>query len=317
MKAQLDLSQCGDLSRVWGLGSTGSPLPADVQQWGAEQLQRAAGKRGGHDIWWNNICGGTDFSGALIGSCRDLPQQPGMMQCRILGAAVEAWNDAGQPVTGAVGELVCTQPMPSMPLYLIGDADGARYHASYFDAYPPGQGRQPGGGDLGPEAGSVWRHGDWLRIGDEHGQGDWCTIYGRSDATINRHGLRMGTSEIYSAVESIPEVLDSMVVDLEYLGRDSYMPLFVVLRPGVTLDDALRQRLAAAIRTRLSPRFVPDDIFEVPEIPRTLTGKKQELPIKKLLLGQPPEKVLNPQTMANPAALDWYVELARRRGQNS
>ncbi|MDR1968043.1 MAG: acetoacetate--CoA ligase [Burkholderiaceae bacterium] len=310
MKAQLDLGQCGDLSRVWALGTTGSPLPADVQQWGTEQLRRVAGTR---DIWWCNISGGTDFCGAFIGGNRELPQQPGMMQCRMLGAAVEAWNDAGQPVIGAVGELVCTQPIPSMPLYLIGDADGARYRASYFGAYPPGHGRRPGGGDLEAEAGSVWRHGDWLRIGNEHGQGDWCVIYGRSDATINRHGLRMGTSEIYSAVESIAEVLDSMVIDLEYLGRDSYMPLFVVLRPGVALDGALRQRLSEAIRTRLSPRFVPDDIFQVPEIPRTLTGKKQELPIKKLLLGQPLDKVLNRQTMANPAALQWYIDFASQR----
>jgi acetoacetyl-CoA synthetase len=232
------------------------------------------------------------------------------MQCRMLGAAVEAWNDAGEPVTGAVGELVCTQPIPSMPLYMVNDPDGARYRSSYFEMYPPGHGRKPGGGDLDASAGSVWRHGDWLRVGDEQGRGEWCVIYGRSDATINRHGLRMGTSEIYSAVEGITEVLDSMVVDLEYLGRDSYMPLFVVLRPGVALDDALRQRLQNAIRTSLSPRFIPDDIIQVSEIPRTLSGKKQELPIKKLLLGQPLEKVVNRQAMSNPACLAWYEEFA-------
>ena len=155
----------------------------------------------------------------------------------------------------------------------------------------------------------MWRHGAGLRIGPRGG----AIIYGRSDATINRHGLRMGTSEIYSAVEALPEVLDSMVVDLEYLGRESYMPLFVVLRPGVTLDDALRERLNGAIRTALSPRFVPNDIYQVAEIPRTLSGKKQELPIKKLLLGQPLEKVVNKDAMANPACLDWYVALARSR----
>lgn len=179
--------------------------------------------------------------------------------------------------------------------------------------YPLGHGRKPGGGDLGAHAGSVWRHGDWLRIGDEQGHGDWCVIYGRSDATINRHGLRMGTSEIYSAVEGLPEVLGSMVVDLEYLGRDSWMPLFVVLRPGVALDDALRRRLADAIRQSLSPRFVPDEVFQVAEIPRTLSGKKQELPIKKLLLGHPIEKVVNREAMANPGSLDWFVEFARQR----
>jgi acetoacetyl-CoA synthetase len=218
---------------------------------------------------------------------------------------------AGPAVVDAVGELVCTQPIPSMPLYLWGDADGSRYLSSYFDMYPPGHGRQPGGGDGPPAMGAVWRHGDWLRIGAHGG----CTIYGRSDATINRHGLRMGTSEIYSAVEALPEVLDSLVVDLEYLGRESYMPLFVVLREGCTLDDALRARIHAAIRTALSPRFVPDAIFAVAEVPRTLSGKKQELPIKKLLLGQPIEKVVNRDAMANPGCLDWYVDFAAQRGE--
>ena len=155
----------------------------------------------------------------------------------------------------------------------------------------------------------VWRHGDWLKIGKDGG----CIIYGRSDATINRAGLRMGTSEIYSAVEALPEVLDSMVVDLEYLGRESYMPLFVVLREGITLDAKLRAALDGSIRTALSPRFVPNDIFQVPEIPRTLSGKKQELPIKKLLLGQPLEKVVNKEAMANPGCLDWYVGFAESR----
>ena len=159
--------------------------------------------------------------------------------------------------------------------------------------------------------GAVWRHGDWLKIGANGG----CVIYGRSDATINRHGLRMGTSEIYSAVEALPEVLDSLVVDLEYLGRESYMPLFVVLRPGQALDEALRARINAAVRTALSPRFVPDDIFAVAEVPRTLSGKKQELPIKKLLLGQPIEKVVNKDAMANPGCLDWYVAFAAERAQ--
>jgi acetoacetyl-CoA synthetase len=156
---------------------------------------------------------------------------------------------------------------------------------------------------------NVWRHGDWLKITPAGG----CIIYGRSDATINRHGLRMGTSELYSAVEALPEVLDAMVVDLEYLGRESYMPLFVVLRPGVTLDQAMKGKINEAIRTALSPRFVPNDIFQVAEIPRTLSGKKQELPIKKLLLGQPLEKVVNKDAMANPGCLDWYVAFANER----
>jgi acetoacetyl-CoA synthetase len=248
-------------------------------------------ERGG-DIWWCNISGGTDFAGAFIGGNRELPQVPGEMQCRLLGCAVEAWNEQGEPVIGEVGELVCSQPIPSMPLYFWGDAGHQRYLSSYFDMYP-----------------GVWRHGDWLKVGPNGG----CVIYGRSDATINRHGLRMGTSELYSAVEALPEVLDSMVVDLEYLGRDSYMPLFVVLREGLSLDAALHKKLVDAIKIALSPRFVPNEIFQVAEIPRTLSGKKQELPIKKLLLGQPLAKVVNREAMANPGCLDWYVALAERR----
>ena len=323
MKAGVDLPSVGDLSAVRALGTTGSHLSEDVQRWGSaqfRQLRQARAQALGEsdpreayapeaDIWWCNISGGTDFAGAFIGGNRELPQVPGQMQCRMLGSAVEAWSEQGQPVQGEVGELICSQPIPSMPLFFWGDEGGRRYLSSYFDMYPAGHGRRPGGGDAGPEAGGVWRHGDWLRIGADGG----CVIYGRSDATINRHGLRMGTSELYSAVEALPEVLDSMVVDLEYLGRDSYMPLFVVLREGLVLDAAMRQRLNDAVKVALSPRFVPDEIFQVAEIPRTLTGKKQELPIKKLLLGQPIEKVINKDAMANAACLDWYVDFAARR----
>ena len=365
-EAGITPAQCGDLSSIRALGSTGSPLSAEVQQWGTDFIARARaeaknaaaapgrpkqgaapsggsdphalGERGGDmstagppqgakapsggsdphalgerggDIWWCNISGGTDFAGAFIGGNRELPQTPGKMQCRMLGAAVEAWDAQGRPVLDAVGELVCAQPIPSMPLYLWNDPQGERYLSSYFDMYPAGHGRKPGGGD-GPAAmGAVWRHGDWIQIGAQEDGG--CVIFGRSDATINRHGLRMGTSELYSAVEALPEVLDSLVVDLEYLGRESYMPLFVVLRPGLALDDALRARINGAIRTALSPRFVPDDIFSVAEVPRTLSGKKQELPIKKLLLGQPIEKVVNKDAMANPGCLDWYQAFARER----
>ena len=311
MKAGIDLASCGDLTRVRALGSTGSPLSEEVQRWTSAQMRRVNPRAGGTlkkagDIWWSNISGGTDFAGAFIAGCRELPQAPGEMQCRVLGCAVEAWNEQCEPVRDAVGELVCTQPIPSMPLYFWNDEGMRRYLASYFDMYPAGHGRQPGGGDARPEAGPVWRHGDWLRI---TARGS-CVIYGRSDATINRHGLRMGTSELYSAVEALPEVLDSMVVDLEYLGRESYMPLFVVLRPGHVLDAATKARINDAIRTALSPRFVPNDILQVAEIPRTLSGKKQELPIKKLLLGQPLAKVVHQDAMANPACLDWYVNFA-------
>ena len=318
MKAGVDLAQCGDLSRLKTLGTTGSPLSEDTQRWGTAQFEilnadksvgataasaeppqaRPAPSGGsllhevksvGAPVWWCNVSGGTDFAGAFIAGNIELPVVPGEMQCRVLGCAVEAWNERGEPVVDEVGELVCTQPVPSMPLYFWGDTGNQRYLASYFDMYP-----------------GVWRHGDWLKIRASGG----CIIYGRSDATINRYGLRMGTSELYSAIEALPEVLDAMVVDLEYLGRDSYMPLFVVLREGVALDEAMKARLNNAIKTAVSPRFVPNDIFLVPEIPRTLSGKKQELPIKKLLLGHAVDKVLNRDMMANPACLDWYTEFA-------
>jgi acetoacetyl-CoA synthetase len=310
MKAQVDLSPWPGLARVRALGTTGSPLSAEVQDWGTAQFRQLTAQADGaaRDIWWCNISGGTD-AGAFVGGHRELPMVAGEMQCLFLGVAVEAWNEQGEPVVDQVGELVVTQPVPSMPPFFWGDADHQRYLGSYFDMYPPGKGRRVGGGDADASAGGVWRHGDWLRITPE----GRCIIYGRSDATINRHGLRMGTSELYRAVEALPEVLDSMVVDLEYLGRESYMPLFVVLRDGVPLDEALRGRLNDAIKTALSPRFIPNEIVQVAEIPRTLSGKKQELPIKKLLLGQPVDKVLNRDAMANPGCLDWYVNFANAR----
>ncbi len=285
MKAGVDIAACGDLTRIRALGSTGSPLSEDVQRWGTEQFERI----GTPGIWWNNLSGGTDFAGIFVGGHRELPNEPGVMQCRAIGHAVEAWNEQGQAVTGEVGELVCSKPVPSMPLFFWGDQGNARYLSSYFDVYP-----------------GVWRHGDWIKVNDDGS----CVIYGRSDATINRHGLRMGTSEIYAAVEALPEVLDSMVIDLEYLGRASRMVLFVVLREGFTLDAALTARIQGAIKTALSPRFIPDDILQAPEIPRTLSGKKQEVPIKKLFLGQPIDKVVNREAMANPQCVPWYVAQA-------
>jgi acetoacetyl-CoA synthetase len=209
--------------------------------------------------------------------------------------AAHALDEAGKSLIGEVGELVITIPMPSMPLYFWNDPGNLRYLDSYFDQYP-----------------GLWRHGDWIRITERGG----AIIYGRSDATINRYGIRMGTAEIYRVVEDFPEVLDSMVVDLEYLGRESYMPLFVVLREGVTLDATLEQRIRDKIRTELSARHIPNEVVAVAEIPRTLTGKKMELPIKKLLLGMPLEKIANPDAMSNPGALAFYAAFATspRRG---
>ncbi|MCA6125471.1 acetoacetate--CoA ligase [Bradyrhizobium sp. WSM 1704] len=301
-KAEIDLATVGDLSALRALGSTGSPLSADTQSWFNDRFA-ALSKRNGSvaqaEMWWANISGGTDFAGAFIGGNRELPQQAGTMQCRLLGCAVEAFDEQGRAVIDEVGELVCTEPLPSMPLRFWNDPGDARYRASYFETYPDnfdGSGRGP-----------VWRHGDWLKISPDGS----CVIYGRSDATINRHGLRMGTSELYSAIEALPEVLDSLVVDLEYLGRDSYMPLFVVLREGIALDAAMKAKINKAVEAGLSRRFLPNDIFAVAEIPRTLSGKKQELPVKKLLLGHAIEKVINRDAMANPGCLDWYLDFAK------
>ena len=298
LKAGVEPAQQGDLSRLRAIGATGSPLSDECYEWIWHHLPQVDGA----PIWLAPIAGGTDFAGAFLGGNRTLPVVKGEMQCRCLGAAVEAYgepdaNGVGKPLLDEVGELVCTRAMPSMPLCFWGDTDGKRLRESYFDMY-----RHPDGA-------GIWRHGDWLRITPRGG----AIIYGRSDATINRYGIRMGTAELYRAVEALPEVLDSLVVDLEYLGRESYMPLFVVLREGITLDDALQRRLREVIKTALSARHVPNEIFQVGAIPRTLSGKKMELPVKKLLQGADAAKVLNRDAMANADCVDWFVAFARRR----
>ncbi|MEO7116523.1 MAG: acetoacetate--CoA ligase, partial [Caldimonas sp.] len=294
LKANVEPVEVGDLSALHAVGATGSPLAIECYEWIAEKLPRVDGR----PIWIDCISGGTDFAGAFVAGLRTLPLVDGEMQCRCLGAAVEAWSEPdasgrGRPLVDEVGELVCTRPLPSMPLYFWGDEGGVRLHDSYFDMYP-----------------GVWRHGDWIRITPRGG----AIIYGRSDATINRHGIRMGTAELYRAVEAMPEVVDSLVVDLEYLGRDSYMPLFVVLREGETLDEALTLRLRESIKTALSARHVPNGIFQVSSIPRTLSGKKMELPVKKLLLGTPADEVFKLDAMANADSVAWFADFARRRG---
>ena len=283
-KAEIQPNQAADLSTLRGIGSTGSPLAPESYRWILDHV------RG--DVWINAISGGTDFVSAFVGGIPTLPVYLGEMQCRCLGAKVEAYDEAGKPLVDEVGELVCSAPMPSMPIYFWNDAGNRRYLDSYFDVYP-----------------GIWRHGDWVRITPRGG----AVIYGRSDTTINRYGIRMGTSELYRAVEEFPEVLDSLVVDLEYLGKESYMPLFVVLRRGEELTPQLTARIRERIKTALSARHVPNEIFPVPAIPRTLSGKKLELPIKRLLLGQAMDKVVNPDTMTNPDSLAWFCDFANRR----
>jgi acetoacetyl-CoA synthetase len=293
LKAGVQPMNEGDLSRLHAIGSTGSPLSDECYQWIWDHLPKVNGQ----DIWLNPISGGTDFAGAFVAGNCTLPVTKGEMQCRCLGAAIEAFSEDGKPLVGEVGELVCTQPMPSMPLRFWNDEGNRRYLDSYFDMFP-----------------NIWRHGDWIRITPHPESGSHgAIIYGRSDATINRHGIRMGTSELYRAVEVQPEVLDSLVVDLEYLGRESYMPLFVVLREGLTLDDALTKRLKLAIREALSARHVPNEIFQVAAIPRTLSGKKMELPVKKLLMGGDPARLFNRDAMANADAVDWFKAFAASR----
>ncbi len=277
-------AEVADLRHLRAVGSTGSPLPEEGYHWIHQELG---------DVFIAAISGGTDVAAAFVGSCPALPIVAGEMQCRVLGIAVHAADDAGNLLDDEVGELVVTEPMPSMPIYFWNDPDGQRLHESYFEMYP-----------------GWWRHGDWIRITPRGG----AIIYGRSDTTINRHGIRMGTAEIYRVVEEFPEVLDSLVVDLEYLGRESWMPCFVVLREGAALDGELAASIKQAIRTKLSARHAPNEIVAVEEIPRTLTGKKMELPIKKLLLGMPLDKAANPDAMANPHSLDYFQAFAHQRG---
>jgi acetoacetyl-CoA synthetase len=284
MKAGIEPAKIADLSRMRTLGCSGSPLSGDAYRWIYRQF--------GADVFLASGCGGTDVAGGIVGSNPLLPLHEGEMQCRLLGVDVAACDEQGRPLEDEVGEMMIGAPMPSMPLCFWNDADGRRYRESYFSMAP-----------------AKWRQGDWQRITPRGG----AVYYGRSDDTLNRQGVRMGTAELYRAIEAVPEVLDSLVVDLEYLGRASFMPLFVQLRAGSNLDLELKNKINEAIRTAVSARFIPDEIFAVAEIPRTLTGKKMELPVRNLLLGRPLEKVASRDAMANPASLDTFVKLAASR----
>ena len=279
MKAGLHPGADADLSALRGLGSTGSPLPPEAFGWVYEHV--------GPDLLLGSFSGGTDLCTGFVGPCPLLPVRAGVISGRCLGAAVAAYDDAGQPVVGQVGELVITQPMPSMPVGFWHDPGGVRYRESYFDTYP-----------------GVWRHGDWIELLPDGG----CVIYGRSDATLNRGGVRMGTSEFYRVVEGFGEIADSLVVDTGRLGAEGRLILFVVPAAGCELDDDLAGRLRAALRSQLSPRHVPDEIRPVPGIPRTLSGKKLEVPVRKILLGTEPERAADPDALANPEVLAYFRE---------
>ena len=288
IKAGISPRKIYDLSPLRSVGSTGSPLAPEACSWVYEHVHP--------DVLLASISGGTEAGAAFLTSCPILPVYAGEMQCRALGVAVRSLDDTGREVMDQVGELVIAEPMPSMPLRFWGDVGDRRYRESYFETWP-----------------NLWRHGDWLQL-IPRPESVTGIIYGRSDSTINRHGIRMGTSEIYRVVEEFVEVADSLVVDLEYLGRESFLPLFVVLREGGEAVPAdLRQRLFHAIRTKISARHVPDEVFAIPEVPRTLSGKKMEVPVRKILLGHPVERSANRDAMANPASLDWFVGFARER----
>ncbi len=284
IKAGIHPKELHEFPTLRSIGSTGSPLSGVAYDWIYQKVKS--------DLWLAPISGGTDLSGAFVLGHPGMPVRKGEMQCRALGNAVHAFDEEGNDVVNQVGELVCTQPLPSMPLYLWGDEDGSRLHESYFDTYP-----------------GVWRHGDWIEINKDGGS----VIYGRSDATINRRGLRIGSAEIYQAVEGLPEIRESIVVDLEFLGRESFMPLFVVLMPEANLDEALRHRIGEAIKLQISPRFLPDEIIEINEVPRTLSGKKLEVPLKKLLLGGASEKVVNRDSMLNPQSFEFFIEYSKHK----
>jgi acetoacetyl-CoA synthetase len=270
-----------DLSRLRSVGSTGSPLSPESFRWIYDEL--------GSDVWLFSTSGGTDVCTAFVGGVPTLPVYEGELQARSLGAKVEAFDEAGRSVTGEVGELVLTEPLPSMPVGFWGDADGSRYREAYFTTYP-----------------GVWRHGDWIEL-TERGT---AIIYGRSDSTINRGGVRMGTSEIYRAVLALDDVVDALVVDVPQEGTDGVMSLFVVLRDGAVLDEGLVQALRQSIRDYCSPRHVPDRIAAVDAVPRTLSGKLLEVPVKRILMGEVPDQVASRDALANPEALDAFVALA-------
>lgn len=283
LKAGLSPKGKYDLRALRSIGSTGSPLPPEAFDWVYQHVDPG--------VWLSSMAGGTDVCTAWVGGNPLLPVYQGEIQCRCLGCAMESWDENGHPVPpDEVGEMVVTKPMPSMPVFFWNDPDGSRYRESYFEHYP-----------------GVWRHGDWLRITPR----ETLVILGRSDATLNRQGVRIGTAEIYRAIDKIPEIKDSLIVNVEKPDGTDRMPLFVVLMPDATLDENLKTKIKQSLRQEYSPRHVPDDILEAPDIPYTISGKKMETPVKKVLQRKPIEKAFNRDSMKNPGAMDFFIALAR------
>jgi acetoacetyl-CoA synthetase len=283
MKYNLSPKEYFSLEELKGIVATASPLTENAYKWVYENVKK--------DIWLSSSSGGTDVCTAFVGGSPVLPVRSGIIPICALGVKVESFDDDGNQIKGSVGELVITAPMPSMPLYFWNDKGNVRYLESYFETFN-----------------NVWRHGDWIQINNDGS----CVIYGRSDSTINRSGIRMGTSEVYKIVEAIPEIFDSLIIDLEYSGKGSFMPLFVVLQQSKKLTDELKQLINKQIKQNLSPRFVPDAIYAIEEVPKTLSGKKLEVPIRKILLGMPVEKSVNSDSMANPKSLQYFIDFASK-----
>ncbi len=283
-KEELHPAQEADLSALRGIGSTGAPLPEAGFRWVYDEFAPS--------VQLGSVSGGTDTCAAFVASAPTVPVYAGEISCRALGADVDAFDESGRPVRDQLGELVIKQPMPSMPVGFWGDDDGSRYRAAYFEDFP-----------------GVWRHGDWITI-TAHGS---CTITGRSDATLNRGGVRLGTSEFYSVVESLPEVADSIVVHLEDSeGGAGRLLLFVALTEDRVLDEALTKKISGELRSQLSPRHVPDEVHQVRAMPRTLSGKKLEVPVKKILRGTPVDEAAAKGALQNPEVLDDFARLAEQ-----
>ncbi len=280
-RAGVDPRSIADLATLRAIGSTGAPLSPEGFAWVSEHV--------GDDVWLGSISGGTDLCTAVVGSCPWLPVHAGEIQCRALGAKVEAFDAQGRSVIDEVGELVITEPMPSMPVSFWNDPDGARYRSSYFESFP-----------------GVWRHGDWITIRSSGS----CVISGRSDATLNRGGVRVGTSEYYRVVESIPGIDGSLVVDTGDLEHEGELVLFVVL-DGAVLNNELRTEINSALRTQLSPRHLPDRIVDAPGVPMTLNGKRLEVPVKRMLMGEPPDRVASPESLQDAEVFEWFAAYAR------
>ena len=284
MKKDLHPGKEFDLSRLRSISSTGSTLPPEAFDWVYREIKK--------DIWLVSMSGGSDVCSAFVGGNPTLPVHAGEIQCRALGCNLHAYDEAGTAVVEEVGEMVITSPMPSMPVYFWNDPENKRYRDSYFEQYP-----------------NVWRHGDWIKITFNLG----VVIYGRSDATLNRGGVRIGTSEIYRAMDKIAEVKDSLIICIEEKGGAFWMPLFVVMKEDAVLTDRVKEKINTTLRTDYSPRHVPDEIIAVNDIPYTISGKKTETPVKKVLMGKDPKHVVSAGSLKNPASLDEFVRLAQKR----